>query len=84
MVQETLLAAWRGLGGFRGRSSVRAWLYHIATNRCLYALRDTGRRPQPRQPARRPDLRRHPLRRQRPLPSVRAAANAPRSLRTGR
>ena len=47
MVQETLLAAWRGLDGFEGRSSVRAWLYRIATNRCLNALRDTGRRPQP-------------------------------------
>src|SRR5215831_21140363 len=46
MVQETLLAAWRGLDGFEGRSSVRAWLYKIATNRCLNALRDTGRRPQ--------------------------------------
>jgi RNA polymerase sigma-70 factor (ECF subfamily) len=45
MVQETLLAAWRGLAGFEERSSVRAWLYRIATNRCLNALRDTGRRP---------------------------------------
>ena len=31
MVQETLLAAWRGLAGFEERSSVRAWLYRIAT-----------------------------------------------------
>jgi RNA polymerase sigma-70 factor (TIGR02960 family) len=46
MLQETLLAAWRGLGDFQERSSVRAWLYRIATNRCLNALRDTGRRPQ--------------------------------------
>jgi RNA polymerase sigma-70 factor (TIGR02960 family) len=53
-VQETLLAAWRGLGGFQGRASLRAWLYRIATNRCLNALRDTGRRPQPQDPARRP------------------------------
>jgi RNA polymerase sigma-70 factor (ECF subfamily) len=53
MVQETLLAAWRGLEGFEERSSMRAWLYRIATNRCLNALRDTGRRPQPlpRRPA---------------------------------
>ncbi|WP_433448611.1 sigma-70 family RNA polymerase sigma factor [Streptomyces sp. CA-142005] len=51
MVQETLLAAWRGLDGFQGRASVRAWLYRIATNRCLNALRDAGRRPQPREPA---------------------------------
>jgi len=45
LLQETLLAAWRGLSGFAGRSSVRAWLYRIATNRCLNALRDSGRRP---------------------------------------
>jgi RNA polymerase sigma-70 factor (TIGR02960 family) len=51
MLQETLLAAWRGLDGFEERSSVRAWLYRIATNRCLNALRDTGRRPQPARPA---------------------------------
>jgi RNA polymerase sigma-70 factor (ECF subfamily) len=47
MLQETLLAAWRGLDGFEGRASVRAWLYRIATNRCLNALRDRGRRPMP-------------------------------------
>jgi RNA polymerase sigma-70 factor (TIGR02960 family) len=48
MLQETLLAAWRGLGQFEERSSVRSWLYRIATNRCLNALRDSGRRrPQP-------------------------------------
>jgi RNA polymerase sigma-70 factor (TIGR02960 family) len=40
MVQETMLAAWRGLGGFEGRASLRSWLYRIATNRCLNALRD--------------------------------------------
>jgi RNA polymerase sigma-70 factor (TIGR02960 family) len=45
LVQETLLAAWRGLERFEGRSSVRAWLYRIATNRCLNALRARGRRP---------------------------------------
>jgi RNA polymerase sigma-70 factor (TIGR02960 family) len=43
-VQETLLAAWQGLGGFEGRSSVRTWLYRIATNRCLNALRSSARR----------------------------------------
>ncbi|HYK33167.1 MAG TPA: sigma-70 family RNA polymerase sigma factor [Streptosporangiaceae bacterium] len=47
ILQETLLAAWRGLDGFEERSSVRAWLYKIATNRCLNWLRDSGRRPQP-------------------------------------
>ncbi len=44
-LQETLLAAWRGLGRFEERASIRTWLYKIATNRCLNALRDTGRRP---------------------------------------
>ena len=38
-LQETLLAAWRGLGGFEGRASVRTWLYRIATSRCLNVLR---------------------------------------------
>jgi RNA polymerase sigma-70 factor (TIGR02960 family) len=45
MVQETLLAAWRGLETFEGRASVRSWLYRIATNRCLNALRAQARRP---------------------------------------
>jgi RNA polymerase sigma-70 factor (TIGR02960 family) len=44
LVQETLLAAWRGLDRFEGRASLRTWLYTIATNRCLNALRDRGRR----------------------------------------
>jgi RNA polymerase sigma-70 factor (TIGR02960 family) len=47
MVQETLLAAWRGLNRFEERASMRTWLYKIATNRCLNSLRDSGRRPQP-------------------------------------
>jgi RNA polymerase sigma-70 factor (TIGR02960 family) len=46
LLQETLLAAWRGLEQFEGRSSLRAWLYTIATNRCLNALRERDRRPQ--------------------------------------
>jgi RNA polymerase sigma-70 factor (ECF subfamily) len=46
LVQETLLAAWRELDGFEGRASVRTWLYRIATNRCLNALRDASRRPE--------------------------------------
>ena len=45
VVQETLLAAWVGLAGFEGRSSIRTWLYRIATNRCLNALRAASRRP---------------------------------------
>jgi RNA polymerase sigma-70 factor (ECF subfamily) len=41
-LQDALLRAWRGLGGFEGRSSLRSWLYSIATNVCLDAI---GRRP---------------------------------------
>jgi RNA polymerase sigma-70 factor (TIGR02960 family) len=44
-VQDTLLAAWKGLGEFEGRASVRTWLYRIATNRCLNTLRSASRRP---------------------------------------
>ncbi|MBU2664476.1 RNA polymerase subunit sigma-70 [Actinoplanes bogorensis] len=44
VLQETLLAAWRGLDGFEERASVRTWLYRIATNRCLNARRDQARR----------------------------------------
>jgi len=43
-VQDALLAAWQGLRGFEGRSSIRTWLYRIATNRCLNALRSASRR----------------------------------------
>jgi RNA polymerase sigma-70 factor (ECF subfamily) len=46
VLQEALLAAWRSIGGFDGRS-LRAWLYRIATNRCLNYLRDESRRPRP-------------------------------------
>ncbi len=44
-LQDTLLAAWQGLAGFEGRASLRTWLYRIATNRCLNALRSASRRP---------------------------------------
>lgn len=46
-VQETLLRAWRGYGQFEGRSSLRTWLYRIATNACLRALENRERRPLP-------------------------------------
>ncbi len=46
VLQETLVAAWRGLDRFEGRASVRAWLYRIATNRSLDALRASRRRPE--------------------------------------
>jgi len=44
ILQDTLLAAWQGLGGFEERASIRTWLYRIATNRCLNARRSTSRR----------------------------------------
>ena len=44
IVQETLLAAWLALDGFEGRSSLRTWLFRIATNRCLNHLRGASRR----------------------------------------
>jgi RNA polymerase sigma-70 factor (TIGR02960 family) len=64
MLQETLLAAWRGLAGFQERSSFRSWLYRIATNQCLNALRAAGRRVpaepvppfQPPEPTRRGEI----------------------------
>jgi RNA polymerase sigma-70 factor, ECF subfamily len=46
-VQETLLRAWRGWDRFQGRSSVRVWLYRIATNACLTALDGRNRRALP-------------------------------------
>src|SRR4051794_32144081 len=44
-LQETLVAAWRGLPGFEAHASVRTWLYRIATNRCLNVRRSAKRRP---------------------------------------
>ena len=46
-VQETLVRAWRARDGFEGRSSVRSWLYRIATNVCLDAIASRGRRATP-------------------------------------
>src|SRR5688572_28587200 len=64
VLQETLLAAWRGLAGFEQRASLRTWLYRIATNRCRNAVRDSGRRApsepmppfQPPEPTRRTEV----------------------------
>jgi RNA polymerase sigma-70 factor (TIGR02960 family) len=44
-LQDTLLAAWQGLGRFEGRASARTWLYRIATNQCFNVLRTASRRP---------------------------------------
>jgi RNA polymerase sigma-70 factor (TIGR02960 family) len=43
-LQDTMLAAWQGVGGFEERASIRTWLYRIATNRCLNARRSASRR----------------------------------------
>jgi RNA polymerase sigma-70 factor (TIGR02960 family) len=65
MLQETLLSVWRGLPRFEGRSSLRSWLYRIATNTCLNAMRSTARRVpseptppfQPPEPTQRDEIR---------------------------
>lgn len=47
LLQETLVRSWRGLGAFEGRSSLRTWLYRVATNACLDALKSRARRGLP-------------------------------------
>lgn len=44
-LQDTLVSAWRGLAGFNQDASIRTWLFRIATNQCLNAIRTTKRRP---------------------------------------
>ena len=84
LLQETLLAAWRGLEQFEGRASVRAWLYRIATNRSLDALRASRRRPE--EPADAADARADALERAvvaRALPRRSARGDPGRGSRTG-
>ena len=45
VLQDSLVAAWQGLGSFGERASIRTWLYRIATNKCLNAIRTVRRRP---------------------------------------
>jgi RNA polymerase sigma-70 factor (TIGR02960 family) len=49
-LQDTMLAAWQHLASFEERASLRTWLYRIATNRCLNALRAASRRPPVQEP----------------------------------
>jgi RNA polymerase sigma-70 factor (ECF subfamily) len=55
-LQETLLSAWQGLGGFEERASVRTWLYRVATNCCLKVLRSRRRSQLVGSPPSMPDL----------------------------
>ena len=89
VVQETYLRAWRGWAGFEGRASTRAWLYRIATNASLSALRHSSRRfvpsglgapsddPDARTPARRGRRLARPLSRTRPAPPARTRRRSP-------
>ena len=66
LLQETMLRAWNSFGRFEGRSSLRTWLYRIATNACLRALEGRSRRPLPSGLGTANDALEGPLRRAQP------------------
>jgi len=74
--EETYLRAWRAFHGFENRSSVRTWIYRIATNACLTALGGAARRPLPTGPWRSTMSPASPLRRARRPSGHRNAAAA--------
>ena len=86
LVQETYLRAWKAYDGFEGKSSVRTWLYRIATNTCLTALDGRVRRPLPSglgQPAAAPtdEIAAHPeIAWLEPLPDVHDAPSDPQTI----
>jgi RNA polymerase sigma-70 factor (ECF subfamily) len=90
LVQETYLRAWKAYEGFQGKSSVRTWLYRIATNTCLTALDGRARRPLPSglgQPAADPQTEiteRTDLAWLEPLPEVHDADDDPQTIVGGR
>ena len=61
MLQETMMAAWRGLDRFEGRASLRSWLYTIATNKSLNLLRASRSLPRPDVPLPEPTRSGEPL-----------------------
>lgn len=86
LVQETYLRAWKAYDGFEGKSSVRTWLYRIATNTALTALEGRARRPLPSglgRPAADPhaEITEHPeLAWLEPLPDTHDAADDPQTI----
>jgi RNA polymerase sigma-70 factor (TIGR02960 family) len=61
VLQETMMAAWRGLDRFEGRASLRNWLYRIATNKCLNHFRGSRSMPAPEVPLPEPTRSSEPL-----------------------
>ena len=84
-VQETMVRAWCRIDSFEGRSSLRSWLYRIATNVCLDMQRQPQRRPRPIDPGQATGAARGPNRRGNHVGSGRARSwDQPARQRTGR